>query len=77
MINSLGIKAKVKIKKCKKASYAIRNFSVKDPSNIIRDFEKLLDKIYESSRPKHDPTDSYFYLARQLSKCMVRADALN
>ena len=26
-------------------------------------------------RPKHDPTDSYFYLARQIVKCMMRADA--
>ena len=28
-------------------------------------------------RPKHEPTDFYFYLARQLAKCMVRSDAFN
>ena len=28
-------------------------------------------------RPKHEPTDSYFYLARQLAKCMMRANAFN
>ena len=27
--------------------------------------------------PKHEPTDSYFYLSRQLAKCMTRADYLN
>ena len=27
--------------------------------------------------PKHDPTDSYFYLSRQLMKFIMRADALN
>ena len=28
-------------------------------------------------RPKHEPTDSYFYLSRQLAKCMMRYDVLN
>ena len=27
--------------------------------------------------PKHEPTDSYFYLARQLAKCTMRSYALN
>ena len=27
--------------------------------------------------PKHEPTHSYFYPARQLLKCMMRDDALN
>ena len=26
---------------------------------------------------KHEPTDSYFYLSRQLAECMMRADDLN
>ena len=34
-------------------------------------------KSYEMRRPKHEPTDSYFYPSRQLDKCMMRADALN
>ena len=46
-------------------------------SNILRDFEKLPYKSYKMRRPKHDPTDSYFYLARQLAKCMMIADTLN
>ena len=28
-------------------------------------------------RPKHDPTDSYFHLARQLAKCMMISNNLN
>ena len=27
--------------------------------------------------PTHEPTDSYFYLARQLAKCMMRSDDFN
>ena len=27
--------------------------------------------------PKREPTESYFHLARQLAKCMIRSDKLN
>ena len=27
--------------------------------------------------PKHEPTDSYFYITIKLAKCMVRADTFN
>ena len=50
---------------------------MKDLSKNTRDFEKFTYKIYERRRPKYDPTDSYFYLARQLAKCMMRANTLN
>ena len=50
---------------------------MKDLSKIIREFEKLSYKSYERRRHKYDPTDSYFYVARQLAKCMMRYDALN
>ena len=50
---------------------------MKDLLKIIREFDKLPYKIYDRMRPKHDPTGSYFYLARQLVKCMMRYDALN
>ena len=75
-MTSMGIKAKASPKKYKKARYAIGNVSMKDISKIIRDFYKLPYKIYESRRPKHEPTDSYFYLSIQLIKCMMRGDAL-
>ena len=57
--------------------YAIGNFIKKDILKIIREFEKLPFEIYDKKRPKHEPNDSYFYLARQLVKCMMRYDALN
>ena len=50
---------------------------MRDLSKIIRDIEKLPYKNYESRRPKHDPTDSYFYLDGHIANCMMRADALN
>ena len=54
----MGIKAKVRPKKYKKAMYAIGNFSKKEISKIIMNFDKLPYKSYEMRRPKHDPTDS-------------------
>ena len=63
--------------KYKKAMYAIGNVSKKDLSNIITKFEKLPYESYEKKRPKKEPIDSYFYLERQLVKCMMRYDALN
>ena len=77
LITSLGINAKVSPNKYKRASYAIRDVSKKNLSKIIREFEKLLYKIYERMRPKHEPTDSYFYLSKYIAKCMMRADVLN
>ena len=77
MITSLGFKAKVRPQKCKNTRYAIRNVSKKDLSKIIREFEKFEKLIYEKNRPKHERTDSYFYLARQVVKCMMRSDTLN
>ena len=64
LITSLGLKAKARPKKYKKASCTIGNFSKKDLSKIIREFEKLSYKSYERRRPKHKPTDRSFYLVR-------------
>ena len=50
---------------------------MKDLSMIFKEFEKLLYKGYVRKRTKHEPTDSYFYLEIQLSKCMMRADSFN
>ena len=44
---------------------------------IIKEFEKIEKLPYEKKRPKHEPTDSYFRLARQLAKRMIRSDNLN
>ena len=58
LITYLGLKAKVRPKKYKKARYAIGNVSKKDLSKIIGEFEKLRYESYERKSPKHDPTDS-------------------
>ena len=77
LITSLGLKAKVRPHKYKNDRCAIRNVSKKDLSNIIWEFEKLLYESYEKKIPKHEPTDSYFYLSIQLAKFMMISDALN
>ena len=58
MITSIGLKAKARPKKYKKARYAIINVINKDLSRIIRGFEKLPYKSYDRRRSKHDPTGS-------------------
>ena len=50
---------------------------MKDLSKIIKEFEILTYKGYVRKSTKHEPKDSYFYLALQLDKCMMRDDALN
>ena len=77
MITSLGFKAKARLHKYKKARYAIRNVSKKDLYKILREFGKFGKLPYEKKRIKHEPTDSYFYLARQLAKCNMISDTLN
>ena len=58
LVTSLGFKTKIKSQAYKKARYANRNFSEKDISNIIKEFEKIKKLPYEKKRPKHEPTDS-------------------
>ena len=58
------IKTKARSHKYKKARYAIRNVSKKDISKIIKKFEKIGKLPFEKKRPKHEPTESYFRLAR-------------
>ena len=72
-----GFKTKSRSQKYKKARYAIGNISEKEISKIINDFEKTEKLPYEKKRRKHEPTDSYFRLARQLAKCMTRSNNLN
>ena len=77
LITSLVFKAKLRPQEYKKSRYAIGNVSKKDLSKIIREFEKFEKLPYEKKRPKHEPINSYFYLARQLGKFMMRDEALN
>ena len=77
LINSLGLKAKIRPQKYKKGRYVIRNVSKKDLSKIIREFYKFEKLSYEKKRPKHEPTQSYLYLARHLLNGMMLAGTLN
>ena len=77
MITFLGFKTKSRLHRYKKAGYATENDSKKDLSKIIREFEKFEKLSSEKMRPKYEPIDSYFYLARQLAKCMMRSDTIN
>ena len=72
-----GLKAKVRPQEYKKARYAIRNIIKKDFLKIIKEFEEIDKLPYEKERPKHELTGSYFHLARQIAKCMMRYDNLN
>ena len=51
MITSIGLKAKARPKKSKKARHPIGNVRTKDLSKIIREFEKLHFKSYDRRRP--------------------------
>ena len=73
MVTALALKTKVRSKKYKKARYAIGNVSMKDPSNIIKEFETIVKVPYVKRIPKNEPTSSYFHLVRQLAKCMMRS----
>ena len=76
-ITFLVLKAKARPKKCKKTRHDIGNISMKDILKIIRKFEKLTYNCFDSRRPKYETTDSKFYLARQLAKCMMTTDDIN
>ena len=77
LVTALALKTKARSKKYKKAKYAIGNVSKKDLLKIIREFEKFEKLPYEKKRPKHEPTDSSYYLARQFAKRIMRSDTLN
>ena len=77
MITSLSFKTKARSQKYKKARYAIGSVSEKDLSKINKKFKKIKKLPYLKRRPKHEPIDSYFSLARQLAKYMIRSDSLN
>ena len=68
MVNSLGFNIKVRLKKIKNTRYSIGNVSEKDLSKIIKEFEKIEKLPYEKKGPEHEPTDCYFYRARQLER---------
>ena len=72
MVTALALKTKAGSKKYKKARYAIGYVSMKDLSNIIKEFEKIVKVPYVKSIPKHEPTSSYYRLVGCITECMLR-----
>ena len=72
-----GFQDQSKVAKIQKERCVIRNVSKKDLSKTTKEFEKIGKLPYEKKRPKHEPTDRYFHLSRQLAKCMIRSDNVN
>ena len=59
LVTALTFKIKVRLSKCKNARYSIINFSEKDLSKIIKEFEKIGKLTYEKKRPKNEPLMHY------------------
>ena len=70
--NYSGSQDQSKVEKYKKARYAIGNVSMKDLSNKIKEFLKIVKVPYVKMIPKHDPTSSYYHLVGCIAECMLR-----
>ena len=77
MVTAMDIKTKARQKKYKKARYAIVNVSMKDLSNKIKEFEKIVKVPYVKRITKHEPTSSYFHLVVCIAECMMRCGENN
>ena len=45
---------------------------MKELSNKIKEFEKIVEVPYVKRIPKHEPTSSYFHLVVCIAECMMR-----
>ena len=68
LVTALDLKTKARPKKYKKARYSIGNVSMKELSNKIKEFEKFVKLPHLKKTPKHEPTESYFHLAREIHR---------
>ena len=50
---------------------------MKDLSNIIKEFEKIVKVPYVKRILKHDPTSSYYHLVGCITECTMRCDEHN
>ena len=50
---------------------------MKDLSNKIKEFEKIVKVHYVKSIPKHEPTSIYFHLVMCIAECMMRCGENN
>ena len=77
MVTAFGSQDKSKVEKYKKVRYAIGNVSMKDFSNIIKEFAKIVKVPYVKRIPKHEPTSSYYHLVGCIAECMLKSDEDN
>ena len=77
LVTAMSFKIKVRSKKYNKARYDIRNFSNKDLSEIIKEFETIGKVPYVKRIPKHEPTSSYYPLLSCIAESMMRSDEHN
>ena len=77
MVTAVALKTKATSDKYKKARYAIGNVSMKDFSNKIKEFEKIVKVPYVERIPKHESTSSYFHLVVCIGECMMRCGENN
>ena len=75
--NRSGSQYQSRVEKYKKARYSIGNVSMKDLSNIIKEFDKIVKVPYVKRIPKHEPTSSYYHLVGCIAECMLRSDEDN
>ena len=52
--------------------FAITDVSLRDIFEIIKEFEYFPYQFYVRKGSKNVPTDGYFYISKQLEKCMMR-----
>ena len=50
---------------------------MKNLSNIIKEFEKIVKVPYLKRIPKDEPTSSYYNLVRCIAECMLRCGEHN
>ena len=50
---------------------------MKELSDKIKEFEKIVKVPYVKRIPKHEPTSSYFYLVVCIKECMMRCGENN
>ena len=62
LITSMGIKTIIRSMKTKKARFAINEVSIKDLSNIMKEFKDFPYEGYVKKRYKHMSTESYLCL---------------
>ena len=72
LVTTMDLKTKARSKIYKKARHAIGNVSMKDLSEIIIEFEKIVKVPYVKRIPKHEPTSNYYHLVGCIAEYTLR-----